>query len=605
MQRLHCLGAWAAAQYPPNNTRRMEPARLSLDGEGVPECEALPEGEPEVSGALPEPEPGRSPLSTLECLPEDALLAVLTCGALSALDLGRLERTHPRFWHRKGSAVGICAAAAARLLAARPDAHRVQPRHGESAVFVLEALERRLPHPAPIAVGDYHTIALAQDQVLWSFGKGEHGQLGHGATTEWQPLAELWNAQELVPKEIRTAGPVCGVAAGAAHSAAVAMDGAVYTWGSSALGHGAQGWGSANAVSAPRRVALSGDASVGAAYVAAGDAYTACIMRDGSLYTWGSESRGRLGHGGGGIGLSPGGGISQQLVPRKVGGELARCRVAFVDCGYRAMAALTARGELHMCGNLPRHPDSEGWDEGHRWEDTWLPVPVAFPLAGGVAQRRPFIVSVSCGHTHFAAACAAGTIYTWGSGSNGQLGHGSTASEALPRPVTALQSERVTTVSCGVSMTAAVTARGELYTWGDQHGGQLGHGRMQRCMLPRRVSVAAASPGTTQAAGEGEVPPAPPEAEEEEEEEEEESPGVVVAVACGVNHSAILLDNGGLATFGRGEVGQLGHGRKASQGMPTWVEAMPPVHIEPSRRGGGGGGGAAGSPPLLNVKSSE
>ena len=319
-----------------------------FEGQPPPETWlALSEGEPERECSPP-------PISAslLEALPDDALLSILTCGALAAVDLGNLQRASPRFWRRisavgavvKGGhpAVSICAAAAGQLLAARPDGAPVQPRDDEDLVFTLEALERRLRPPLPVAVGDYHTVALARGGCVFSFGRGEQGQLGHGDTTEWKPLAELWNIEELSPKEIlrstkRELGPASCVAAGASHSAAVAAGGgSLCTWGSNALGHGGRCWGSANALSAPRLV-LSGlplpSSGERVVSVAAGDAYMACITSTGAVYSWGGESRGRLGHGHGGMGLSGPGGVSQQLVPRRVRGALSSRRVVSVSCG--------------------------------------------------------------------------------------------------------------------------------------------------------------------------------------------------------------------------------------------------------------------------------
>ena len=51
----------------------------------------------------------------------------------------------------------------------------------------------------------------------------------------------------------------------------------------------------------------------------------------------------------------------------------------------------------------------------------------------------------------------------------------------------------------------------------------------------------------------------------------------VVGVACGMNHSAAVLESGELVTFGRGESGQLGHGDNLGRGVPALVQAMPPL----------------------------
>ncbi|KAM9484007.1 E3 ubiquitin-protein ligase MYCBP2 isoform 20-T20 [Salvelinus alpinus] len=48
-----------------------------------------------------------------------------------------------------------------------------------------------------------------------------------------------------------------------------------------------------------------------------------------------------------------------------------------------------------------------------------------------------------------------------------------------------------------------------------------------------------------------------------------------VQVSCGLHHSVVLLENGDVYTFGYGQHGQLGHGDVNSRGSPTLVQALP------------------------------
>ncbi|XP_072434050.1 E3 ubiquitin-protein ligase MYCBP2 isoform X14 [Chiloscyllium punctatum] len=48
-----------------------------------------------------------------------------------------------------------------------------------------------------------------------------------------------------------------------------------------------------------------------------------------------------------------------------------------------------------------------------------------------------------------------------------------------------------------------------------------------------------------------------------------------VQVSCGFHHSVILMENGDVYTFGYGQHGQLGHGDVNSRGAPTLVQALP------------------------------
>ena len=91
-----------------------------------------------------------------------------------------------------------------------------------------------------------------------------------------------------------------------------------------------------------------------------------------------------------------------------------------------------------------------------------VPVPTSIESVSG----RP-ISALSCGHFHSAAVIAS-SVYTWGRGTLGLLGHGDEVDELRPRPVHALAGISVRTVSCGTYQTAAVTHSGELVSKGSR-----------------------------------------------------------------------------------------------------------------------------------------
>jgi len=79
-----------------------------------------------------------------------------------------------------------------------------------------------------IACGWSHTLALQTGGVLYSWGDGADGRLGHGHERD-----------VALPLQVDIEESVASIAAGAAHSAAVLKDGSVYTWGTPrALGQG-------------------------------------------------------------------------------------------------------------------------------------------------------------------------------------------------------------------------------------------------------------------------------------------------------------------------------------------------------------------------------
>jgi alpha-tubulin suppressor-like RCC1 family protein len=65
-------------------------------------------------------------------------------------------------------------------------------------------------------------------------------------------------------------------------------------------------------------------------------------------------------------------------------------------------------------------------------------------------------------------------VYSWGSGANYQLGTGNEHIQKLPRKVDALHGSLIVLISAAKFHSVAVSARGEVYTWGYGRGGRLG-----------------------------------------------------------------------------------------------------------------------------------
>ena len=81
------------------------------------------------------------------------------------------------------------------------------------------------------------------------------------------------------------------------------------------------------------------------------------------------------------------------------------------------------------------------------------------------------IVKLALGYYHAAAINDKGTVFTWGLGINGQLGHGSILNEDSVRQVSALTNNVMIDIACGESHSMSLSNTGQVYTWG---GGQLG-----------------------------------------------------------------------------------------------------------------------------------
>ncbi|XP_070541547.1 uncharacterized protein [Ptychodera flava] len=106
-----------------------------------------------------------------------------------------------------------------------------------------------------------------------------------------------------------------------------------------------------------------------------------------------------------------------------------------------------------------------------------------------IFRPLPFQTAVNqvcCGKEHVLILTLGGDIYTYGLGSRGQLGHGTTEKELKPRVVEALQGVTMATIAAGGWHSAALSAIGDVYIWGWNESGQLGLPMKQQTNGPER-----------------------------------------------------------------------------------------------------------------------
>ena len=155
------------------------------------------------------------------------------------------------------------------------------------------------------------------------------------------------------------------------------------------------------------------------------------------------------------------------------------------------------------------------------------------------------VQQIACGVRHVALVTKQGEVFTWGEESGGRLGHGIEKDFSRPRLVEFLAVTNVDFVASGEYHTCVVSTAGDLFTWGDgtHNAGLLGHGTDVSHWIPKRVSGAL----------EGLQ---------------------VLSIACGTWHSALATSNGKLFTFGDGTFGVLGHGDRESVAYPKEVQML-------------------------------
>lgn len=97
------------------------------------------------------------------------------------------------------------------------------------------------------------------------------------------------------------------------------------------------------------------------------------------------------------------------------------------------------------------------------------------------------IKDIACGGTHCIALSEENRTFSWGNGDNGRLGHGSKRSEAIPKEILALKSVQPKYIFCGDAHSACISFKGTIYTWGKGSYGRLGHGFTEDVYKPEQI----------------------------------------------------------------------------------------------------------------------
>ena len=226
--------------------------------------------------------------------------------------------------------------------------------------------------------------------------------------------------------------------------------------------------------------------------MSAGVNHSLAATDDGAVWSWGKAQGGKLGH------------DYASIASRIAGGE----------CWPDLSPILSPYGE-------------------------WVPRKIEAAFAGQC------IIAVSAGKGHSLALSADGSVWSWGDGSWGILGHGDNHDQLLPKRVEAFGG--VVALSAGFSKSLAVTRDGSVWSWGKGATGQLGHGDQQQQLSPKKIEVEASDDQPFQS---------------------------FIDVSAGRGHSLALTSNGFVWSWGLGERGQLGHGDLRDQWRPKKIETL-------------------------------
>ncbi|HET7487053.1 MAG TPA: hypothetical protein VFJ85_03935, partial [Acidimicrobiales bacterium] len=176
----------------------------------------------------------------------------------------------------------------------------------------------------------------------------------------------------------------------------------------------------------------------------------------GGVFSWGKDNFGQLGDGAQVNQLAP-------IAAAEAGPGAGVVKVV----GTSHILALMADGSVwgwgkNDLGELGRGNNSSG-------------VVPALVSGLGPNTLNP-VIDIAAGWNHSLALKADGTVWAWGSNSNGQLGNGSQIDTNAPVQVNGLGTPSlVSALGAGVGHSVALKSDGTVWTWGSNSSGQLGN----------------------------------------------------------------------------------------------------------------------------------
>ena len=276
-----------------------------------------------------------------------------------------------------------------------------------------------------VSCGSEHTLALTEEGELYSFGKAEDGVLGYDTVTEISHIPQkisFFTSNNIKIESIST---------GSIHNIALDTEGKVYSWGSNLLGELGFQMERKN-VSPPSSSTPSQiNCLPRVEKVACGEGHSIAICEEGAVYSWGYGSCGQLGLGFCEHSVSSGKirGLSHNANPTRIQGFSSKN----VRCGKTFTMFLNEKGELYSCGV------NNEFQLGIKKFSKALCYDIIIPTRVDAFINMK-VLKIACGESHCIAIIQDTTnnmtnLWSWGSNTFGQLGHGTPEKSSLPKPL--------------------------------------------------------------------------------------------------------------------------------------------------------------------------
>jgi RHS repeat-associated protein len=373
-------------------------------------------------------------------------------------------------------------------------------RHTPEAILALHNVRSIASGTNALGASTNDTLAVTWSGQLWGTGANTDGELGNGTTTgrsQFEQVSGLAN--------------VAGAAEGENFSLAVESNGNVYSWGKNT--NGELGLGNTTEEHTPQQITTLSNVT----QVAATDASGFALKSNGTVWSWGYDGHGQLGNGE----------TMNETSPHEIPGLTGVTQIA---AGHQFVVAVKSNGTVWSWG-----ANSSGKLGDGTTTEKLSPVEVKTPEGVDITQ-------VAAGRSFAAALSQSGTLYVWGSNSNGQFANGKEgATEESDVPVQITSISGATQIAAG-DLSLAAIVNGTLEVWGADGYGQLGDNTTANKDIPEQVNAF--------------------------------NEGTRTALTEGADTTFLVRDDGRVMAAGANAHGQLGDGTTTERHTPEAILAL-------------------------------
>jgi alpha-tubulin suppressor-like RCC1 family protein/uncharacterized protein YjbI with pentapeptide repeats len=361
-----------------------------------------------------------------------------------------------------------------------------------------------------IAAGPLVTCALNSAGNAYCWGNISGG-LGNGTTTNS-------NAPVAVAMPTGVTFTSIGAATGGTHICALTTTGTVYCWGSNSKGQ----LGNGTTTNSSTPVAVTMPTGVTFTSLSVGSSHNCAIATTGTAYCWGGSSVYQLGNN-----------INQDRTTPVAVVMPAGVTFTSIGAALNHTCAISSTGVVYCWGSNYRGELGIGTTPSDR------PVPTSISMPTSVT-----FTALDVSNYHTCAISTAGAAYCWGKNDINQLGDGTTTDSPIAVAVTMPTGVTFTRIATGDNQTCAISTAGAIYCWGKNDAGQLGNGTTTNSSIP----VAATMPtGVT-----------------------------FTAIDAGQKHVCTIASAGGAYCWGWNIFSQLGMCDTVNRNVPTRVSGCVP-----------------------------